>query len=120
MHVPFLTLRAQRTYTCAVFGTLRSSVPHISRAKARSPPPFIGCFVPKHPDTLNPNGKAIIQSEGPHGPSSFMWLRQLQAGFTINLFFAVKLWGEPAASLPSPHTPHLPPTFGGVVSERSE
>merc|ERR1712226_1654455 len=36
---------------------------------------LIGCFVPKHPDTLNPNGNSIIHSEAAHAASSFMWNR---------------------------------------------
>ena len=35
--------------------------------------------------------------------------------------FAVKLWGEPEASPPSPHTPHLPPYLKvWVVSAANE
>ena len=36
---------------------------------------LIGCFVPKHPDTLNPNGKSIIHSVNAHAFTSFMWIR---------------------------------------------
>merc|ERR1712226_1657021 len=41
----------------------------------QGPSYLIGCFVPKHPDTLNPNGNSIIHSEAAHAASSFMWNR---------------------------------------------
>ena len=41
-------------------------------------PLYIGCFVPKHPDTLNPNGNSIIRFAHVE-PAAF------RAAFTINL-----------------------------------
>ena len=45
---------------------------------------------------------------GVHTPILFhVDMLALRASFAINLIFAVQLWGEPAAELPSPHTPQL-------------
>ena len=66
--------------------------------------------MPKAPDTLKPIGVAIIQLLGLlTKPAASCGIAALQGLLHQKSIFAVKLWGEPEASPPSPHTPHLPP-----------
>ena len=67
---------------------------------------LIGAFVPKAPDTLNPNGDFIIRLLGLlTEPVGSCETGALQGPLHHKSILAVKPGGEPAAKLPSPPDP---------------
>ena len=56
-------------------------------------PNFIGLFLRKSPDTLNPNCNAIILHGGVYTPPFIMLQRPLAGAFAIKLVFAVQPGG---------------------------
>ena len=116
-----LSIGIPRTYvcTCAQFGVLLRNTPHNTGVSALTRPVglsfdqpnrliLIGCFVPKHPDTLNPNGISIIHLLGLlTEPAASCGTGALQGRLCHKSFFAVQPWGEPEGYALLPPRPPL-------------
>merc|ERR1711862_799577 len=81
---------------------------------------LIGCFVPKHPDTLNPNGNSIIHSEAAHSLIVHVEPGPFRGPFTINLVSLSSSEGSrPLRGLPL-RLPICTPPFGWVANVVSD
>ena len=78
---------------------------------------LIGCFVPKHPDTLNTNGKSIIQFSGSSRCTKFHVDTPASGRLYHKSITLWSLWGSRRLRLLPPH-PHLHPAQS-AGSERS-